>query len=1173
MRRAMSQTSRPSLTATLLHYWRTNLAVVGGAAVATAVLAGALVVGDSVRGSLRELTLERLGGIDYALAGQRFVRQELAEELAVRPDFSPRFGTVAPAILLQGSAEHAASRRRASNVQLTGVDGGFLQLFDAVDLADQLAGDGLFPAAVINRSLAEALGAEPGDDLVVALERWSEVPEGSLLSRKDTGSVVGRVRLRLASIVEDRGIGRFGLATHQASTFNVFVERRTLAEALGQEGSINALLVERRDDEEAPDLTDPVIAAEEREHLDALLRQVLTSEDLGLIVEPRGDVLSLESQEYILDPSLVDTVGTLAQELGAERLPILTYLVNRLEVVGDGDPAPATRRPIPYSMVSALGELESGAFGRLPRLGEADGEADIGRIGDDAIVLNRWSAEALAAGVGDTVELTYFVVGPREDLREETARLEVAAVVEIEGLAADPTLSQEYPGIAGSDNMADWDPPFPIDLGQIEAADEDYWDEYRGTPKAFVSAATGRRLWRNRWGDLTALRLAPATEILATEIPATETLAALDRSLRAGLVEQLPLESLGLVFQPVKQLGLSASGGATDFSGLFIGFSLFLIASAALLVALLFSLGVEQRAGEIGLLLAVGYPHESVRRRLLIEGVLLAAVGALIGLVGAVVYAEAMMFGLRTWWLPAVGTSRLDLHVSPATLAMGWAASMLVVVATLWFRIRALRKLPAIRLLARRTEAETQRPGHRAGWIATLALGLAILLVAVAVATGSLDDPALFGLAGVALLVGGLALFARWLGRGHHGSASPGPFRRSASLVRMALANGARNRGRSLLSTTLVACASYMIVTVAAFQQDFTLAELGQDSGTGGYALVAESDVPLLRDLDSADGRFELGIGESTELTESSIVPMRLLPGDDTSCLNLYQPRQPRLLAAPPALVERGAFRFQKQLDPEHGEAPENPWDLLDQDLGEGVIPAIGDANSTQWILKLGLGDELTLEDEAGEPLRLKLVATLATSIFQSELLVSERHLLEHFPSQAGWSVFLVDSEHPELVAEALEAGLGDYGFDAMPTAEKLEAFHTVQNTYLSTFRTLGGLGLLLGTLGLAIVLLRGAMERRGELATLRAFGFRRGTLISLVVVENALLLAVGLAAGSVAALVTATPNLLLYATVVPWHALFSTLAAVFLLGLVACTLAAWGALRLPLLPALKADR
>ena len=56
----------------------------------------------------------------------------------------------------------------------------------------------------------------------------------------------------------------------------------------------------------------------------------------------------------------------------------------------------------------------------------------------------------------------------------------------------------------------------------------------------------------------------------------------------------------------MKQLGLAASSGTTPFDALFLGFSFFLIAAAVMLIALLFKLGVEQRAKELGTLGAMG---------------------------------------------------------------------------------------------------------------------------------------------------------------------------------------------------------------------------------------------------------------------------------------------------------------------------------------------------------------------------------------------------------------------------------------------------------------------------------------------------------------------------------------------------------------------------------------
>ena len=84
--------------------------------------------------------------------------------------------------------------------------------------------------------------------------------------------------------------------------------------------------------------------------------------------------------------------------------------------------------------------------------------------------------------------------------------------------------------------------------------------------------------------------------------------------------------------------------------------------------------------------------------------------------------------------------------------------------------------------------------------------------------------------------------------------------------------------------------------------------------------------------------------------------------------------------------------------------------------------------------------------------------------------------------------------------------------------SEQLAQFLAVQNTYLSTFQSLGGLGLLLGTVGLAVVQLRSVLERRGELALMRAEGFQPSRLVKMVVFENAVLLVGGLAVGAIAA-------------------------------------------------------
>jgi hypothetical protein len=528
------------------------------------------------------------------------------------------------------------------------------------------------------------------------------------------------------------------------------------------------------------------------------------------------------------------------------------------------------------------------------------------------------------------------------------------------------------------------------------------------------------------------------------------------------------------------------------------------------------------------------------------------------------------MAGLRTWWRGAVGTPYLYLHAEPSSLITGAVASVLVVLFAIAWTVRRLSRVPAPALLAGSTSVPDAGAGRRGRAARFLALGATIAflgLLGYALLAGQTSSPGVaFGI-GASLLIAGLAFFSLQVRR----RTAPGRIGvrgGQLDLFAMAARNGAASPGRSLLSVALVACACFVLVTVAANRRTGEVAGSGPPAGAGGFPLFAESDVPLIVDLNRPQDQDELGL-DTTALQGARFVGFRVLPGEDASCLNLYRPGRPRLLGVPGGFSRASQFQLRKTLTP----AEEDPWVLLDQDLGPGVIPAFADEASATWILKLDLGDDLEVPGEDGRPVRLRLVGMLERGLFQGEMLISEASLLRHFPSRTGRSFFLIDAPAPQEAAQALEDGLGRFGFDVSATSDRLAAYAAVENTYLSTFQALGGFGLLLGTVGLGLVLLRGVIERRGELATLRAFGFRRSRLAWIVTAENGLLLLLGVGLGTVSGLLASAPHLLSQGGGPPWAGLLGTLLAVLSVGLFSCMAAVWSALRVPLLPVLKAER
>ena len=1110
------------------------------------------------------MTLKRLGQVNLALSGGRFITADLAARLAADLPHA----TVAPALSLRAGLTHNTTSgvNRAGGVAVYGVDARLWNLLERRDIPPPKANE-----VVLNERVAATLGVQPGDAVSLNIELPTAIPRESLLGERN--DLTRELPLTVAAVLpESLGAGRFGLNPGQQVPPVAFVNLAALQQTL----DLAAVRASRRNPVAQPGRVNSLYVAGEEskptaaENLTHTMQRTLTLDDLGLklVPVPERNYLSLESRRMILEQPIEDAARRAANDLHAATSPVYVYLVNELASAHD---------PTQHAAYSVVAGVDFKSLNQQP-FEPLNYRAGGPPTGPGQIVLNTFAAtEQLKVDVGDSVVMKYFAVGSHGELPEESRTFRVCGIVDFIGAAADRHLTPTLAGITDAETFSDWDQPFEMDMSRITPADERYWDEYRATPKALVPLAAAQALFASRYGRLTSFRVA---------VPQGQTTTAFADKYERQLLESVDVNQLGLAFRPVKFEGLQAAAGTTDFSGLFVGFSFFLILSAAILIGLLFRLGIEQRAASIGLLEAVGFTPAAVRWQMLAEGLAVVLLGAAVGTVAAILYAALMIHALTTWWIGAIGTRFLFLDVRPRSLAIGFAVAVVVAAVAVWWGLRRLKQVTPRALLAGATAPEpTVRSGRKSGRYALLTMwiagGLALILVvgglfnlipATEAFSGFSWQVVAFFLAGALSLTAAMAGLAWMLGRDREGALH--------SATGLGFRNAARNRTRSVMTVGLIASATFVLVAVAASRRDPSAELPQQDSGNGGFLLVGQSSTPLPFDLDTAAGREKLGIRlpadspQAALLASADVYSCRLREGDDASCLNLYRTGLPTVLGVPENFIGRGGFKFIST-------PGENPWTLLNKPAAPEQVagqtlptyPVFGDANTLLYSLKKGIGDVL-LVPEDNPRYALRIAGMLDGSVFQGVLLMSEKNFTTLYPEQAGYGYFLVEAPPVAQVelSNLLETELTPFGFDVEPVADRIADFLAVQNTYLSTFQALGGLGLLLGTVGLGTVMLRNVLERRAELALLRAVGFSTARLTMLVLLETALLLAWGLVAGTVAALLAVGPHLTGRGADLPVASGAFMLAAVAVTGLLAALLAVRAAVRTPLVAALRGE-
>jgi hypothetical protein len=399
------------------------------------------------------------------------------------------------------------------------------------------------------------------------------------------------------------------------------------------------------------------------------------------------------------------------------------------------------------------------------------------------------------------------------------------------------------------------------------------------------------------------------------------------------------------------------------------------VVSALLLVVLFFKLGVEQRVREVGLLRAVGLSPPAIRRLFTTEGLILSCAGSLLGTAGALLYSSLLITALTTRWVDAVGTTGLTLHVSAGALAAGAIGGVAASALCIWWTLRTLARISERSLLAGDISTlAMERPTSKRTAVTAAILAAAGLALAALAGSGLVPAAAGFFGAGGALLVSALtsaSILLRRSPRGSIGDSGRWP------IAHLAARNAGYRPGRSVLSMAVIASATFILVSVDAFRRDGRIDTRNPHGGTGGYQLTVRTLLPIVHDPNSAEGRDALNLQSLDRST--TIEPFRVRPGEDASCLILYQPANPRIIAPGDAFLAAGRFAFQEAAASTDAERT-NPWLLLNRVEPDGAIPVVADANSMTYVLHRAIGDTLVLT-ATGKPVTLRFVASLRDSI------------------------------------------------------------------------------------------------------------------------------------------------------------------------------------------------
>jgi putative ABC transport system permease protein len=1037
-----------------------------------AVITGSLFTGYSVRSSLKNKAFEKLGNTDILVSsGLRYFDPSLADRITAN------LGEKCVSILeSDGYVQNFVTGVTILNAKIYGVGNDYFdfQGFDSVEIE---------PGTVaINEHLAGQLGIKPGEDLIIHFKQADPLPANAPFAPSKEQSDESRV-MKVGKILAPM-IGNFSLGISQIVPDNIFVNLSDLASGDNKTGQVNRLLIHN-----TKNYQDTV--------LQNTLTKVLTPGDLGLSIrrsEKTGES-ELISNRIFIDSTIVSLIK---RKIPTAR-PLITYLANSIGLHG---------RNTPYSFVSALPPQE------------------YTKIGDDEVVINSWLASDIGANPGDTIKLTWYDPGAGKMLEENSMNFIISKVIGINSPVSDPMLMPDFPGISGSTTCSGWDAGVPILLDKIREKDEDYWNEFRGTPKAIISYDTGKKIWGNNFGPATAIRF-----------PSSMNQAEIETDLRDSFSPSVS----GFTISDIRKKSSTAAVTGVDFSSLFLGLGIFINISCIILLSFAVSLFFDSRKEQVRTYFALGFKNLFIKKLLFTESLFYTIAGALPGVFTGFLLNTFVIRALNSVWKGAVQTDTLSAHFGVVPLVTGFLATVIIGGILLLIKVNSFLK--------RLRKPETADDIHLSRGNTNLAL---FALVSISALTLLVLSFLFKNYSTILSFSAGSFLFVSFILVLRHYYIS---YRKISARKRykgsfLAKKYYSFNPAQAITPVIFIAAGIFAVIITGANRQVLNHKMLLPSGGTGGYLLWMESAVPVKENLNVPQGRRTFGFNEP-ELKDLRFVQAAMVSGDDASCLNLNHVSSPPLLGVEPdEFIKKGSFSFVSHIK---GIRDENPWRLLESNPGRDIIYGVADQTVLEWGLKIKTGDTLNYRTETGQKLGVIICGGLKSSVFQGNILIGAQNISKYYPSVEGSSVFLVDGnqELSDYYRKILSERLAGYGVSVETAGEKLASFFRVTNTYLDVFTILGAFGMVLGVAGMGFVLIRNFIQRKREFALMAATGFSINRIRRFLLNDQIIILLWGILTGTVSGLISTFPSLR-SGSEIPWSIIIIMVISITIVGTVA---------------------